>query len=130
MSRHTITVICDHGGGGLGVAVGIVAGAVLLGSGAAAAVVSAVVLALEITAAVFAALAAVAAVVIVRRRRGRRGWQPRRSALVAPYWRPPVSGPDEAPRQLPAGRTIPGRVLPPASPVCQNRPRDRHGRRG
>jgi hypothetical protein len=125
MSRHTITVTCDHGGGGApgGLVVAVIAGVALLGSGAVAAIVSAIVAALLIGAVVLVvlAVAVVLAVVVVKRRRARSG----PSAVLAPYWRPELSPAPRPPRQLATPRVIPGRALPAARPACQARPRDR-----
>jgi hypothetical protein len=137
--RHKITVICDHGSDGAGVAVALLAAVVLVGSGAGAALAHAVVVFViaAVVGIVVLVLAAVPVIVLVRRRRARNiaagalaaPWRPVVTQRLAPWALPPARSAVrraaiEAPRK--PGRTvIPGRV--DADPVPAPRG-ERHAR--
>lgn len=123
MTRHKITVICDHGSDNAGLALALLTAVLLLGSGAAAAVAHAL-LVLAVVAAITIGVLAGAAVtiaILVRRRRARRfaagalppPWQPVVASRPAPWaLHPARPAARRAAIQAPqrARAVIPGRI--------------------
>jgi hypothetical protein len=136
---HKITVICDHGSGGAGLALAAIVAMVLAGSGGAVASAAHALLVLVVVVVVglvVACAAVVAIVILVRRRRAARWlavpvppppWRPAVAVRPARAALPPAGrAARRAAAQLPAPKMIVGRAEPASVPL--QRPGGKHAR--